>query len=189
MQCIGHQALLKGFNMWQHKQKPSLRAARPRVGVRLCAPFFSEARCPTPDLEADIVFHSGLTGFLSVHELHLQESAETLAWYLGNFFQIFPFLLGEVCVTHFNGLKVKVQGHSIFFGISSKSGAQKTLMTRVIPAFLALLGKKKEVKIQLLHCLLRILGAWTGVKASCAFYLYFKTYLYILMYFCIFIHF
>lgn len=35
---------------------------------------------------------------------------------LETLFQIFPFLLGEVCVTHFNGLKVKIQSHSIFFG-------------------------------------------------------------------------
>lgn len=31
-------------------------------------------------------------------------------------FQIFLFLLEEICVSHLNGLKVKIQGHYVFFG-------------------------------------------------------------------------
>lgn len=35
---------------------------------------------------------------------------------LETLFQIFPFLLEEMWVSHINGLKVKIQSHSVFFG-------------------------------------------------------------------------
>lgn len=35
---------------------------------------------------------------------------------LETLFQIFPLLLEELCVSHFDGLEVKKWGHSVLFG-------------------------------------------------------------------------
>lgn len=120
-------------------------AGKPRIGVRLCALFFLGSQVPNSGLEADTIFHSGFTASCQSMNYVSNSQLKHSLGMLATLFQIFPVLVEEICVSHLNGLKVKIQSHSVLFGDLIQRWSTEDTDGRAISAFLALLFSQ-EVK-------------------------------------------
>lgn len=144
MQCIGHQALLKGFNMWQHKVKLSLRAGGPRVGVWGFVLFSSWK----PGAQLQICRQ--ILSFIQVSQASVSPWTASPAviwntWYLGKSLSDLPILAGrDLCLPLWWIKSQNVGSFCCLWTFHPK--VEHTLMTRVISAFLGLPGKSKRWK-------------------------------------------